>query len=521
MLTVVLVMSLNLGSILANAASIHGSRTALLSASDTWTYAAADGEARRFAAALLAAGIQPGDRIGLMAPNSPHFTLAYYGALYAGATVVTLNTLQSAAEVAFQLADCGATALVLHADCSDAGLPAFETADRCRLLYHLGQSANAWPTGTMSLEDALATEDMAEVYAGMPDDTAVIQYTSGTTGQPKGAELTHFNLYCNAQYVSERAFSIWPETINLLGPGHVGLAALPLYHTFGQTNVQNGMLFNGGAISYLSRFDPLAAVEAMARDRVTFFPAVPTMYFAILHDERTQSADLSRLRYCVSGGAPIPVEVKRRFEDQFAVRIQEGYGLTETSPLASCQRIDETHKCGTIGKPIAGVEFRIVDENDRDVPPGERGEIVIRGPNIMKGYYGQPEATAHALRGGWFHSGDIGYIDGDGDVVIVDRKKDMILRGGYNVYPREIEEVLYTHPAVREAAVIGIPDERYGEEVKAVISLKPKCVATSEEVITFCKQHVAAYKYPRVVEILDDLPKGPTGKLLKRALRPS
>jgi long-chain acyl-CoA synthetase len=243
------------------------------------------------------------------------------------------------------------------------------------------------------------------------------------------------------------------------------------------------------------------------------------MYIAILHEPSADQADFSSLKYCVSGGAPMPVEVKKQFAERFGIRLQEGYGLTETSPLATIQSPRDTAKAGTIGKPIAGVEIKIFDENDREVPQGERGELVIRGHNIMKGYLNRPEATAEALRGGWFHSGDIGFIDEDGDIHIVDRKKDMILRGGFNVYPREIEEVLYQHPAIAEAAVIGIPDDRLGEEVKAVVALKPGTQATVEEITAHCKEHVAAYKYPRVVEIRPELPKGPTGKLLKRALR--
>ena len=299
----------------------------------------------------------------------------------------------------------------------------------------------------------------------------------------------------------------------------MGLAALPLYHTFGQTNIQNGMLFGGGTVTYLKRFTPAEALKVIARDRVTFFPAVPTMYFAMLHDETDSKADLSSLQFCVSGGAPIPVEIKRQFENRFNVAIQEGYGLTETSPIAAMQKLDETNKAGTIGKPIDGVEFRIVDDQNQEVPEGERGELLIRGPNVMKGYFKQPQATAEVLANGWFHSGDIASIDSAGDISIVDRKKDMILRGGYNVYPREVEEVLYTHPAIKEAAVIGVSNDRYGEEIKAIVSLKANHDVLPEQLIDYCKQHVAAYKYPRIIEIRDELPKGPTGKLLKRALR--
>lgn len=513
-------MSLNLGNLLANSKRCYGSEIALINQSERYTYDELDTWVRKFAAELIDAGVARGDKVAIMVPNGPSFTIAYFGILYAGGVAVTMNTLQSADEVAYQLADCEAKAFVLHADCQKAGLEAFGRCNQCDVLYFVADDdAASPPNGAKLFSAVLKGTDQADLCQTMPDDTAVILYTSGTTGHPKGAELTHFNLYYNAQQIAERSFSIWPDQINIVRPGFVGLAGLPLYHIFGQTNIQNAMLFGGGTVSYLKRFTPGGAAQAIARDKVSYFPGVPTMYFAILHDADCQDADLSSLRFCVSGGAPMPIEVKGRFEEKFGVKIQEAYGLTETSPLATIQLPTETKKCGTIGKPIAGIELKIFDDEDQEVAHGERGEIVMRGHNIMKGYYKKPEATAQAMRNGWFHSGDIGYIDEQGDVFISDRKKDMILRGGYNVYPREVEEVLYTHPAVMEAAVIGIPDDRYGEEVKAVIAFKPKQKATSEEIIAHCKKHLAAYKYPRHLEIRDSLPKGPTGKLLKRALR--
>ena len=513
-------MTLNLGSLLASSAKRDGDATAMINGADHYSYQQLDSMARRFAHALREAGIQPGDRVALMSPNSPYFTASYFGSLYAGAIVVTFNTLLSADEAEFQLNDSQAKAFFLHTACAAAGLEAYERVDPCRELFLIAaDQLESAPPEARSLEALTQEGSHADIHQTSADDTAVILYTSGTTGKPKGAELTHFNLFYNAQYSCERSFSLWPDQINVLGPGQVALAALPLYHIFGQTNVQNSMLFGGGTITHLARFTAEDALKVIARDRVTVLAGVPTMYFAMLHDASAADTDLSSLKFCVSGGAALPVEVKQEFEKKFGIRIQEGYGLTETSPLACAQRLDEAHKAGTIGKPIDGVDIKIFDDNDQEVQQGERGEIVIRGHNIMKGYFNRPEATAEAMRGGWFHSGDIGYIDEDGDIVIVDRKKDMILRGGFNVYPREVEEVLYSHPAIREAAVIGMPDERYGEEVKAIVSLSPGANATSDEIIEYCRQHVAAYKYPRVVEIIDDLPKGPTGKLLKRALR--
>jgi long-chain acyl-CoA synthetase len=514
-------MSLNLGSLLRNSTKQFPDATALIHGNTRLTYAELECRVRRLATELRACGIEPGDRVALMAPTGPYFTIGYFGILYAGATVVALSTLQSPHEVAFQLNDCQAKALILHADCQTSGRAGLERAEHCRhLLTIQGDRFSDPPIGARSLEMAIerpAAEE--ELHATRPDDTAVILYTSGTTGIPKGAELTHFNLFYNAQYSAERAFSLWPTEMHITGPGNVGLASLPLYHIFGQTSVQNAMLFGGAAITYLQRFSAAEAVAIIQRDRVTMFAGVPTMYFSLLHDTHGMAIDLSSLKYCVSGGAPLPIDVKNAFFDRYGIRILEGYGLTETSPLAIIQRPNETAKAGSIGKPITGVDFRIVDEHDREVPSGERGEIVLRGHNIMKGYFRRPEETAHAMRGGWFHTGDVGYVDADGDVVIVDRQKDMIIRGGYNVYPREIEEILYSHPAVREAAVVGVPHERYGEEVKAVVSLKPNTTATPQEIIDYCRERVATYKYPRVVEILPDLPKGATGKILKRALR--
>jgi len=513
-------MSLNLASLLRDSARRWPRATACLDNDLRLSYGELHESVQRFARDLITGGIKPGDKIALMVPNVPEFTIAYFGALYAGAVVVPLNTLLVANEVAFQLEDSEARALVLHQQCAAVGTEAIGRVSGCRQLYTVGIEGTAGlPRGAKRLEDVACSGEMADLAQTSADDTAVILYTSGTTGKPKGAELTQFGLYYNAQLVAERVLSRWPEEIHVIGPGDVGLAALPLYHAFGQTNVQNAFLFSGGAISYLLRFAPAAAAAAIARDHVTFFAGVPTMYVALLNDPEVRDDQLSTLKYCISGGAALPIEVKEQFVARFRVRVQEGYGLTETSPLACIQRPDEADKAATIGKPVIGVELRIVDDQDRDVPAGERGEIVIRGHNIMKGYFKRPEATAEALRGGWFHSGDIGYIDDDGDFRIVDRKKDLIIRGGYNVYPREVEEALYAHPAIAEAAVIGVPDARLGEEVLAVVALRSGSTATADEIISHCKQLVAAYKYPRTVKIVESLPKGPTGKILKRALR--
>ncbi|HUE13167.1 MAG TPA: long-chain fatty acid--CoA ligase [Planctomycetaceae bacterium] len=513
-------MSLNLASLLRNSALVHPQSPAVIHDDVRLRYSDLEKAAERFAGDLLSGGVKPGDKVALMVPNVPAFTIAYFGVLLAGGVVVPLSTLLVANEVAFQLEDSEARACVVHRQCAAVAWEALGRVTGCRLVYTVEMDGGEGGLpGRRRFEDVISTASPADIAQTAGDDTAVILYTSGTTGKPKGAELTHFGLYYNAQLIAERGLSLWPDEIHILGPGEVALTALPLYHAFGQSNIQNAVLFGGGTVSYLLRFCPAAAALACARDRVTFFAGVPTMYIGLLNEPAVTKDQLSTLTRCVSGGAALPVEVKEEFFKRFGLRIQEGYGLTETSPLACLQRPNETSKTGTIGKPVLGVDMQIVDEHDREVPRGQRGEIVIRGHNIMKGYFKRPEATAEAMRNGWFYSGDIGYIDPEGDFFIVDRKKDMIIRGGYNVYPREVEEALYSHPAVAEAAVIGVPDPRLGEDVKAVVALRPGMAATAEEIIQHCKELVAAYKYPRIVQIIDSLPKGPTGKILKRALR--
>jgi len=345
-------------------------------------------------------------------------------------------------------------------------------------------------------------EPVAEVAARGDDDTAVVLYTSGTTGTPKGAELTHGGLRRNAD-ASADLFGI--------DQGSVTLGALPFFHAFGQTCALNATIAAAGTLTLLPRFDAGRALDIIERDRVTVFEGVPTMYAGMLHHPRAGEADTSTLAVCISGGAAMPVEVMRAFEQQFGCAVLEGYGLSETSPVACFNRRDRVRKPGSIGVPIDGVEMRVMDD----------GELLIRGYNVMKGYWQRPDATAEAIDAdGWFKTGDIGRVDGDGDYFIVDRKKELVIRGGFNVYPREIEEVIYEHPAVREAAVIGVPHEMLGEEVGAAIVLKAGVTASPAELRAYVKQRVAAYKYPRHVWLVDELPKGATGKILKRAIKP-
>jgi long-chain acyl-CoA synthetase len=361
------------------------------------------------------------------------------------------------------------------------------------------------------LGDRLAAlSPIEEIVERTGDDTAVILYTSGTTGRPKGAELTHANLSTNTE--------VFATDLVGVGPADVIFGGLPLFHSFGQTCGLNAAVRAGACLTLVARFAPDQVFEVLARDRVTIFEGVPTMYVALL-GANPDGRDLSALRVCVSGGAALPVEVMRGFEEAFGCVILEGYGLSETSPVASFNHPDRVRKPGSIGTPVRGVRMRVVDESGRDVPAGTVGEIAIQGHNVMKGYWRRTEATAEAIPDGWFRSGDLARVDDDGYFFIVDRRKDLIIRGGYNVYPREIEELLYEHPAVAEAAVLGFPDAALGEEIGAAVVLKPGATVTPQEIQAFVKGQVAAYKYPRKVWLLAALPKGPTGKVLKREIR--
>jgi long-chain acyl-CoA synthetase len=496
-------MQLNLGTILRAGAADHPGRTALRLDDRTLSYAELDRAACGVAASLRARGVAPGDKVALMVPNLPEFSIAYFGILYAGATVVPLNVLLSAREVSYHLEDSGARLLIAHplfADPARAG-----AAERAVPVVWAGGEEGE----TLAALAAAAPGDGP--HATRPTDTAVILYTSGTTGRPKGAELTHSNLLLNCAVVVPRLVPLTPDD--------VALATLPLFHSFGQTCVQNASIAVGASYTLLPRFTPEEAMAVIDRDRVTMFAGVPTMYHALLHHEPEKEYDLSSVRWSMSGGSAMPVEVMKAFERRFDVQILEGYGLSETSPVASFNMLDRPRRPGSIGYPVWGVEMCILDADDRPLPDGEPGEICIRGHNIMKGYWKRPDATEEALRGGWFHSGDIGVRDADGSYAIVDRKKDMIIRGGFNVYPREIEEVLFAHQSILEAAVIGVPSDSHGEEIKAIVVRRPKAKLTAEGVIAYCRERLAAYKYPRIVEFAESLPKGPTGKILKRELR--
>jgi long-chain acyl-CoA synthetase len=492
---------MNLAQILTDAANRYPDGTAVKLDDVELTYAELDGACAHVAGLLRDHGFQRGDRIGIMLPNVPYFPVCYYGVLRAGGVVVPMNVLLKRREVAFYLQDSGAELLFAwDGFAQDAQGGADEAGAEC-VLVKAGEFERL--VGEADAEPELVETD--------DDDTAVILYTSGTTGKPKGAELTNANLTRNSE-VSRGLFG--------LGNDAVVLGALPLFHSFGQTCGMNATIGGGGTLTLIPRFDPGKALEIIQRDHVNVFQGVPTMYGAMLHLSGREEFDVSTLTVCASGGSAMPVELMRGFEDAFGCKVLEGYGLSESSPVASFNHPDRERKPGSIGTPVEGVEMKIVDDDGQDVAQGEVGEIVIRGHNVMKGYWNRPEDTEETVRDGWLHTGDIGKTDEDGYFYVVDRKKELIIRGGYNVYPREIEEVLYEHPDVREAAVIGLPHDEYGEEVGAAVSLKEGASTSPEELRDYVKEQVAAYKYPRRVWLVDDLPKGPTGKILKREIEP-
>ncbi len=490
---------MNLATLLTGTAERRGDRTAIKLDDLELSYERVNELSARVAALLKDRGVGAGDRVGIMLPNVPQFAMAYYGVLRAGGVVVPMNPLLKGREVNFYLSDPEAKVLLAWHDFEGPAQQGAEEAGVEAIIVEPG-----------GFEELLADVEPAfEVVERDERDTAVILYTSGTTGTPKGAELTHQNLLRNAEVTTG---------ISDVHEGDVLLGALPLFHAFGQTCSLNTAMLNGAVLSMIPRFDPGRALEIIERDAVTIFQGVPTMFVAMLHHPDREGFDVSSLRVCVSGGSAMPVEVMRGFEEQFGCKVLEGYGLSETSPVASFNHPDRERKPGTIGQPVEGVEMKVVDDDDKDVEQGEIGEIVIRGHNVMKGYWRKPDATEEAIRDGWFHSGDMGRVDEEGYFSIVDRKKELIIRGGYNVYPREIEEVLYEHPAVQEAAVVGVPDEKMGEEVGAAVVLKQGEEVGEDELRSYLKDQLAAYKYPRKVWFLEELPKGPTGKILKREI---
>ncbi len=485
----------------------------------TLTYAQLDAASAAFAGRLRLLGVEPGDRVALVAPNVTAFPVAYYAILRLGAVVVPMNPLLKAGEVAYTWSDCGARVAVVFALFAETAQAASGTTGTQVVV--VGPDDLGAPDGPL---DPGALE-IVERAAG---DTAVILYTSGTTGRPKGAELSCANLRTNTLTCVETLFHN--------GPDDVLFGGLPLFHSFGQTCALNASVAGGSCLTLLPKFDPQQALDVVARDGVTVFLGVPTMYMALLaaaERDPSAGAKAATVRFGVSGGSSLPVEVLRGVETTLGMRVLEGYGLSETSPVASFNHPDRPSKPGSVGVAIRGVELALgrppqeEDGSDGSDPgtvdlldagdPDAIGEILVRGENVMLGYWANPEATTEAVRGGWFHTGDLARRDADGFYFIVDRVKDLIIRNGFNVYPREVEEVLYAHPAVAEAAVVGVPDPLRGEEVGALVQLRDGAEVTAEELRDFVAERIAAFKYPRVIRF-GPVPKGPTGKILKREI---
>jgi long-chain acyl-CoA synthetase len=506
-------VTLNLATMLRESARANPTKAVALFDGGRMTYAELDELSDRFAAGLRQEGLGRGDTVALQLPNLPHFLIAYFGLLKNGSVVVPLNVLLKAPEVAYHLGNSGARALITWSGFAEEAVKGAVAAG-VRQTYVLDTTGIDRPELSRPFETLMAEPDGVEIAATDPGETAVIIYTSGTTGRPKGAELSHFQLFMNAD-TPGRVFGIEPDDVVLV--------VLPLFHVFGLSSQLNVCVRFGATMSLVTRFDPTKVLEVIQRDRVTIFEGVPTMYIALLNHPAVDQYDLSSLRVGISGGAAIPAEVLDEFEQKFGIVILEGYGLSETASTATFNFSVDDRRIYSVGKPIWGVDVQVWDERRVPLPAGREhvGELVIRGVNTMNCYHDNPEATAEAFADGWFHTGDLGYVDEDGYFFIVDRKKDLIIRGGYNVYPREVEEVLYTHPSVAEAAVIGVPHDRLGEEVLAFVELKPGCSATEEALIEFTKDRLAAYKYPRRVEFRSALPKLATGKIAKAVLEPT
>jgi long-chain acyl-CoA synthetase len=499
--------ALSLATVLAEGARRWADKVAVVDGDLRVTYRQLWLEARRYGAALRAHGVAPGDAVALLIPNVVDFPRAYYGALAQGAVVVPVHLLLAAEEAAYVLKDSGAKVLVCHVSQLAVGQAAADAAGIPVL--------TVGPGGALRLEEEAGPEPLPTYVTRDAEDPAVIFYTSGTTGTPKGAVLTHLNLVMNC-------------TVNVFDandarPDDVALACLPLFHTFGQTVGMNGAFRMGSTIVLLARFSGPAAIELMLREKVDVFHGVPTMYVA-LTEAAGAYAKLPRLRVCISGGASLPLAVLERFSAAFDTTVFEGYGLSETSPTATTNQPHFGTRPGTVGHPIWGVEVEIadaaVDDRIELLPAGALGEIVIRGHNVFAGYLGRPEATREAVVDGWFRSGDLGTKDEQGFITIVDRKKDLIIRGGFNVYPREVEEVLARHPAVVQVAVVGLPDDVHGEEICAVMVLdKGAAAPTPEAFVEWAKERLGRHKYPRSIVYVEELPLGPSGKVLKRELR--
>jgi len=497
-------LSLNLSSIIFQSAKKYPNQAAF---ADGLTFKEVAEQVKMVGTRLLKAGIQPGDRVGLMSENRPEFTVAYFGILAIGAVVVPISILLSTREILFCLKNAGSKALICSKTIQEKGAEVKSEFDGKLNLVCLDNLT--------SKSDSFQSTDSDLPYPSNPEDTAVIFYTSGTTGAPKGAEVTHYNLFSNAQWVSEQSLQTSTGKNTYWGTGHCTLAVLALSHSFGQTCMQNAPLMNGGCVAYAPRFEAKTIVQQMKKQNVSILAAVPRMISEMLALCESEIPTLDAFQYCLVGGAPIDQEVAMQFEQKFGVKVLEGYGLSETSPVVAFRTPQLPRKKGSVGRAISGVEFKVVDDDGGILGNGKVGELLVKGNPVMKGYYQNKEATDQSIQNGWFFTGDLAYLDEDGDVYLVDRKKDLIIRNGYNIYPAEVESVLSTFPGVIECAVVGVPDADAGEEIKAFIV--GQCEV--KELIDYCKKNLASFKYPRKVEFVASLPKGSKGQILRRELR--
>ena len=503
--------TISVASILAESATRHRDAVALIVGDEKITYGELWEQTRAYAGALRAQGIGPGDPVAVLIPNVADFARVYYAVLALGGIVVPIHALLKAREIEFMLQDSRAKLLICAAPLLVEGARGGAAAGINVLSVLSRENTENIPR----LEDEAAKAKPIPTYVPRrPQDIATILYTSGTTGKPKGALGTHFALVQQVQVMLTSTFEVHP--------GDVLFGGLPLFHTFGQTCVLNTGLSAGATLVLCPKFTGAVALKLMQEHSVNIFFGVPTMYVALLEAAKTDAARPESLRYCISGGASLPVAVMDKFRQVFASEIHEGYGLTETSPVASFNHVGRTPRPGTIGTPIWGVDVEIarpeVSESIELLPRGELGELVIRGHNLFKGYLNRPDATAETMVDGWFRTGDLGTKDKDDYLRIVDRKKDMILRNGYNVYPREVEEILNQHPQVVSVAVFGVPHDVHGEEVAAALVLAPSSTVTPEELTEYASARLASYKYPRIITLVQELPVGPSGKILKREL---
>jgi long-chain acyl-CoA synthetase len=495
----------NLATLLMNTAGRRPNHLAFRFQEQAVTYAELSHRVDSLAAGLSAAGVKPGDVCVLMMPNSINWVTIYFALAKLGSIVLPVNFLYRAAELQHIFRDSGARAFIGHAAYLEEARGVMNELPEIDIRVADGEPAS----GFTSLAALFVDHTAFPAYAAHDDEPLAMIYTSGTTGLPKGAILTHKNLTSNAMTVADMRHT---------EPADVVLGVLPFFHIYGQTSVLNASIYLGLTVRLWVHFEAGEVFQAIEEERSSILIAVPTVFNRLAEVAAVKPPKRSSLRFCVSGGASLPVDVLSRFESLFQTTIYEGYGLTECSPVCVENPYGRPTRPGSIGVPIPGFEARVVDEMDRDVERGEVGELIVRGPGVMKGYLHQPEATEEVLRGGWLHTGDLARQDEEGYIYIVERKKDMVIRGGYNVYPREVEEILYSHPAVSEAAVLGVPHPDLGEEVAAIVVLRQGANATPEEIRAFVKGKVAPYKYPRLVKLVKELPKSATGKILKREI---